>query len=38
MNEVKERVFVIQTIESDRYRVLQEEAVALIESAKAGYA
>ena len=38
MNEVKERVFVIQPIESDRYRVLQEEAVALIESANADYA
>ena len=38
MNEVKERVFVIQPIESDNYRVLQEEAVALIESANADYA
>ena len=38
MNEVIERVFVIQPIESDRYRVLQEEAVALIESANADYA
>ena len=38
MNEVKERVFVIQPIEGDRYRVLQEEAVALIESANADYA
>lgn len=38
MNEVKERVFVIQPIESDNYRVLQEEAIALIESANADYA
>ena len=38
MNEVKERVFVVQPIESDNYRVLQEEAVALIESANADYA
>ena len=38
MNEVKERVFVIQPIESNNYRVLQEEAVALIESANADYA
>ncbi len=38
MNQEKERVFVIQPIESDNYRVLQEEAVALIESANADYA
>lgn len=38
MNQAKERVFVIQPIESENYRVLQEEAVALIESANADYA
>ena len=38
MNQSKERVFVIQPIESDNYRVLQEEAVSLIESANADYA
>ena len=38
MNQTKERVFVIQPIESENYRVLQEEAVALIESANADYA
>lgn len=38
MNQTRERVFVIQPIEGDHYRVLQEEAVALIESANADYA
>ena len=38
MNQSKECVFVIQPIESDNYRVLQEEAVSLIESANADYA
>lgn len=38
MNQSKERVFVIQPIESENYRVLQEEAVSLIESANADYA
>ena len=38
MNDIIERVFIIQPIESDNYRILQEEAVALIESANAVYA
>ena len=38
MNDIIERVFIIQPIESDNYRTLQEEAVALIESANAIYA
>ena len=38
MNQSKERVFVIQPIESENYRVLQEEAVSPIESANADYA
>ena len=38
MNQLKERVFIIQPIESDDYHILQEEAVALIESAGAAYA
>ena len=38
MNDIIERVFIIQPIGSDNYRILQEEAVALIESANAVYA
>ena len=38
MNDIIERVFIIQPIESDNYRILQEEAIALIESANAVYA
>lgn len=38
MKDIIERVFIIQPIGSDNYRILQEEAVALIESANAVYA
>ena len=38
MNQLQERVFIIQPIENDDYRIVQEEAVALIESAGAAYA
>ena len=38
MKDIVERVFIIQPIGSDNYRILQEEAVALIESANAVYA
>ena len=33
-----EKIYIIQPVESEDYRILQEEAVALIESAGAEYA
>ncbi len=38
MNEKPENVYIIQPIEGENYKILQEEAVALIESAGAQYA
>ncbi len=38
MAEKSELVYIIQPIENEKYRILQEEAVALIESAGAEYA